>query len=105
MTAEPSKPRVEIEAPEVIAIRLSLGVAHSALCLAMRADREQIRAWCIEHAEEAEREAAAHDVQEAALLREGGAHGRAVSHRERVMRCEGQAVVLRGLAAMLGGGK
>jgi len=99
-------PRAEIEAPETMARRLwHTGAAREDGARAIRAAREQIRAWCIGHAEEAEREAAAHDVQEAALLREGGAHGRAVSHRERVMRCEGQAVVLRGLAAMLGGGK
>lgn len=66
------------------------------------ADREQIVAWCEECAAAAGREALEHEA------RIGPAHNDAetvanVSHRERVLVCEGRASALRALAAILKG--
>lgn len=83
-----------IETPEEMAERIASAPWRSAYesterrlvaADAIRKDRKQIVAWCIEKAAEADREAAAH------------------SDRERVARCEGQASALKALAAKLGG--
>lgn len=67
---------------------------------AIRADREQIAAWCEAKAAEAQREADAHGRMVT------GEHGRElsdVSHSERAMYCEGQASAIRAIAAILKG--
>lgn len=88
-------PRAEIEAPETMARRLwHTGAAREDGARAIRAAREQIRAWCIGHAEaagEAEKDAADR-VQEPTDLEDVGFH-------------KGYAKALEDLVAMLGVGK
>lgn len=71
-----------------------------AIVFGVTADREHLAAWCIGKAAEADREAEAHDAQLASIPVDD--HVRVATKRERMARCEGQAVAFRGVAAKLG---
>lgn len=85
------------ETPGDMAARIagswSVNDAGETLILAgIRADRRVITEWCEEKAAAADREAQSHDI--------AGEAGFGTV-RERMHRCEGQAVAWRGLAAIL----
>lgn len=106
----------EIETPASMARRVALAYPSPSIPTEVRgyyammgidADREQIAAWCEEHAGAADREAEAHEEQ--VIISPPPADVETCeandSHRDRARHCEGQASALRALAAILKGAK